>query len=188
MANINLLPWREEQRQEKQRQFLSILGLVAILAVMVSWLIYTYYDSRLDNQRIRNKFLQSEIQKLDSKIKEIETLEKERQQLVERMDLIQNLQKSRPQVVHVFDEIVEKIPEGVNLSSVVRKEDELIFNGIAESSPRISKFMRNISTSKWIQLGPLEEISGDKDSGANRKRFLLKTKIGSPKSENEAQQ
>ncbi len=104
MANINLLPWREELRQEKQRQFLSVLGLVAILAVVVSWSIYTYYENQLDNQRARNKYLESEIQKLDSKIKEIETLENERQQLVERMSLIQDLQKSRPQIVHVFDE------------------------------------------------------------------------------------
>ncbi|TQV74625.1 PilN domain-containing protein [Aliikangiella marina] len=188
MANINLLPWREELRQEKQRQFLSVLGLVAILGVVVSWTIYTYYDSELDNQRARNKFLQSEIQKLDSKIKEIETLENERQQLVERMNLIQDLQKSRPQIVHVFDEIVMNMPEGVNLASVERKGDDLIFNGVAESSPRISKFMRNISTSKWLRLGPLETISGDKDSGANRKNFLLRTKISSPTVEGEVQE
>ena len=187
MANINLLPWREELRQERQRQFLSILGLVAILGVVVSWSIYSVYDANLENQRARNGYLQSEIQKLDSKIKEIKTLENERQQLVERMNLIQELQKSRPQVVHVFDEIVSNIPEGVNLSSVERKTNALVFNGIAESSPRISKFMRNISTSKWLQPDALEKISGDKDSGANRKNFLLKTKVISPESENEVQ-
>ena len=180
MANINLLPWREELRQERQRQFLSVLGLVAILSVVVGWSIYTYYDTQVENQRNRNNFLQKEIQKLDSKIKEIETLEKERQELVERMNLIQDLQKSRPQIVHVFDEIVANMPEGVNLQSVERVGDELIFDGVAESSPRISKFMRNISTSKWLKLGPLDTISGDKDSGANRKNFLLKTKIDSP--------
>lgn len=188
MANINLLPWREELRQEKQRQFLSVLGLIAILGVMVAWSTYTYYSSQLDNQRARNKFLQTEIQKLDSKIKEIKTLENERQQLVERMGLIQDLQKSRPQVVHVFDEIVKNMPEGVNLQTVQRVGDDLIFDGVAESSPRISKFMRNISTSTWLQLGPLETISGDRDSGANRKRFLLRTKVGSPNSDSEAQQ
>lgn len=188
MANINLLPWREELRQEKQRQFLSVLGLVAILGVVVGWSIYSFYDNRLENQRTRNKFLQTEIQKLNSKIKEIQTLEKERLELVERMNLIQDLQKSRPQIVHVFDEIVSNIPEGVNLASVERKGDALVFNGIAESSPRVSKFMRNISTSTWLQLGPLETISGDRDSGANRKKFLLRTKISSPSTNDEVKQ
>ncbi len=188
MANINLLPWREELRQEKQRQYLSVLGLVAILGVAVGWSIYTYYDTQIDNQRGRNKLLQTEIQKLDSKIKEIETLEKERLELVERMNLIQDLQRSRPQIVHVFDEIVTNIPEGVNLASVERKGNDLIFNGVAESAPRVSKFMRNISTSKWLELGPLEKINDDKDSAAGRKNFLLKTKIDSPTKDTEEQE
>ena len=180
MANINLLPWREERRQEKQRQFLSVLGLIAILGVAVMALVYTYYDAQLSAQRERNKFLQVEIRKLDSKIKEIETLEKERLQLVERMNLIQDLQKSRPQVVHVFDEIVATMPEGINLLSLARKGEELIFDGIAESGPRISKFMRNLETSKWLKLEKLDAIDDDKESGANRKSFILRTKISSP--------
>jgi len=177
MANINLLPWREELRQERQRQFLSILGLVAVLAVVFMWAVYSFYSAKLDNQRERNQYLQTEIRKLDSKIKEIEALEKERQQLVERMNLIQNLQKSRPQVVHLFDEVVTNVPDGVNLISVERKGDELIFDGVAESTTRISKFMRNVATSKWLTVGPLEKIADDKNSGANRKRFTFKTKV-----------
>ncbi|WP_196138842.1 PilN domain-containing protein [Aliikangiella sp. G2MR2-5] len=182
MANINLLPWREEQRQERQRQFVSVLGLVALFGVVLMWGVYTFYNSLLDDQRERNRFLQTEIRKLDSKIKEIQQLEKERQQLVERMTLIQDLQKSRPQVVHVFDEIVTNIPQGVNLSLVSRKGDDLVFTGIAESAPRISKFMRNISQSTWLKPGPLDNIQGDKNSGANRKKFTLRTKISAPDS------
>ncbi len=185
MANINLLPWREEQRQEKQRQFLSVLGLVALLGVVVAWSVHLLYVSKLDAQRERNQFLQTEIRKLDSKIKEIDTLEKERLELVERMNIIQDLQKSRPQIVHVFDEIVATIPEGVNLESIKRNADNLVLNGIAESSPRISNFMRNISVSKWLKLGPLEAISGSNSSGASRKRFRLRTKISSPVSDEE---
>ena len=181
MANINLLPWREEQRQERQRQFLSVLGLVAVLGAVCMLGVYSVYDAKLENQRERNRYLQTEIRKLDSKIKEIETLEKERQQLIERMTLIQDLQKSRPQIVHVFDEIVNTVPEGVNLSRISRIGDSLIFNGIAESAPRISKLMRNISTSQWLKIGPLEKIADDKSSGASRKSFVLRTKIDSPK-------
>lgn len=185
MANINLLPWREELRQEKQRQFISVLGLIAILGVAFMWSMYTFYENKLENQRERNNFLQSEVRKLDSKIKEIETLEKERQELVERMDLIQNLQKSRPQVVHLFDEIVSTMPEGVNLSAIERKGDDITMHGIAESGPRISNFMRNISTSKWLKKELLDAISSDKESGANRKKFVLKAMVSSPSNDEE---
>ncbi len=183
MANINLLPWREELRQEKQRQFLSVLGLVAILGVVFMLGAYKIYSDKLDGQRERNDYLTKQIRELDSKIKEIETLEKERRELVDRMNLIQDLQKSRPQVVHLFDEMVTSVPEGVNLSLIKRTKDTLTFDGVAESGPRVSNFLRNIEISKWIKRGDLKEINDDKDSGANRKTFVLESKVSSPSEE-----
>lgn len=185
MANINLLPWREDLRHERQRQFLSILGLVALLGVAVVGSVYTVYENKLDNQRTRNQYLQGELRKLDSKIKAINALEKERIELIDRMQIIQNLQKSRPQVVHIFDEIAETIPEGVNLSSIKRVKDKLIFNGVAESGPRISNFMRRLNTSMWLKVDKLDKFSPDKSSGSNRKKFVLTAKISSPSNNDE---
>ncbi len=187
MANINLLPWREEQRSERQRQFISILGLIAVLGVVVMWSIYIYYSGKIENQRIRNNYLQTQIRQLDTKIKEITTLEAERKELVDRMELIQDLQKSRPQIVHLFDEIVQKMPEGMNMIAIERKGDDVLFTGMAESAPRISNFMRNLAGSQWITKPNIENIDDDKDSGAARKVFKLKSKITSPSAKKEAE-
>ncbi len=181
MANINLLPWREEERAEKQRQFVSILALVAVLGAAVMWSVYIYYGNKIDNQRNRNDYLQVQIRQLDTKIKEITSLEKERKELVDRMELIQDLQKSRPQIVHLFDEIIQKMPEGMNMTFIERVDDKVMFTGMAESAPRISNFMRNLSASKWITSPDIEGLNDDKNSGAGRKIFKLKTKITSPK-------
>jgi len=184
MANINLLPWREEERAERQRQFVSILGLVAVLGVVVMLSVYMYFDDQIENQRNRNSYLESQTRKLDTKIKEITTLEAERKELVDRMELIQDLQKSRPQIVHLFDEIVQKMPEGMNMLEIERKNDEVFFTGIAESSPRISNFMRNLAASQWITKPDIDDIEDDRDSGAGRKMFKLKTKITTPNAVN----
>lgn len=185
MANINLLPWREELRQEKQRQFMSILLLTAIFGIVFMYAVYSFFDSKTGSQRNRNSYLQEEIRKLDSDIKEIEALEKERQELVDRMDLIQNLQKSRPQVVHLFDSIVKAVPEGVNLSSITRVENKLSFEGIAESSPRVSNFLRNVETSEWIKGIDVKTLEGDTDSGANRKKFVAEAQVDAPSKKGE---
>lgn len=180
MANINLLPWREEERAEKQRQFVSVLGLVVLLAVVVMWSIYSYYGSQIENQATRNNYLQGQIRNLDTKIKEITTLESERKELVDRMELIQDLQKSRPQIVHLFDEIVVKMPEGLNMTAIERKNEVVSFTGTAESGPRISNFMRNLATSQWIAKPNIDFMQDDKDSGAGRKLFKLESKLISP--------
>jgi len=180
MANINLLPWREEERSERQRQFVSVLGLVAVLGLVVMWSVYTFYSNKIDSQNTRNNFLQGQIRKLDTKIKEITTLEKERKELVDRMELIQDLQKSRPQIVHLFDEIVQKMPEGMSMVQIERKGDDVFFDGVAESAPRISNFMRNLAASQWITKPDIDDIQDDKESGAGRKLFKLKSKITTP--------
>lgn len=179
MANINLLPWREELRRENQRQFISILGLTAIFGVVFMFAVYTIYDSRVDSQRNRNDYLAEEIRKLDSKIKEIEALEKERQQLIDRMNLIQDLQKSRPHVVRLFDAIAQSVPEGVNLSSIQRSGKKLIFNGVAESGPRVSNFLRKIASSKWIKEGDIKTLDQDKNSASSRKIFSVEAQSDS---------
>ncbi|MDH5432671.1 MAG: PilN domain-containing protein [Gammaproteobacteria bacterium] len=185
MVRINLLPWREELRQEKQRQFVSVLGLIAVLGALTMFLVYNIYGAKLDHQKARNERLNSYIFKLNAKIKEIEALEKERNELKKRIDTIQDLQKSRPQIVHVFDEIVTTIPEGVNLSSISRKADDLTLVGVAESGPRVSKFIRNLDTAEWIQMHVIDGINHDKNSGANRKTFVLQTKVTSPEEKKE---
>ncbi|MGB0494761.1 MAG: PilN domain-containing protein [Kangiellaceae bacterium] len=185
MANINLLPWREEERAERQRQFVSVLGLIAVLGILIMYSVFSYFGNEIDNQRSRNNFLQTQIRQLDTKIKEITTLEKERKELVDRMELIQDLQKSRPQVVHLFDEIVTKMPEGMNLEQIDRKGNSVFFTGVAESSPRISNFMRALATSQWIRKPDIDDIAEDKDSGAGRKHFKLSAIVTSPNANSE---
>ncbi len=180
MANINLLPWREEERAERQRQFVTVLILTIAFGVVLMYFVFSLFGNEIDNQASRNSFLQTQIRMLDTKIKEITTLEKERKELVDRMELIQDLQKSRPQIVHLFDEIVTKLPEGMNLKQIERRGNVLIFTGIAESSPRISNFMRALATSQWITKPDIDDIKEDKDSGAGRKHFTLSAKITSP--------
>lgn len=180
MAKINLLPWREELRKERQRQFLSVLGLVFALGVVVVFSYKYTISLEIDAQQGRNDFLNREIKGLESKIKEIEALEKERQQLIDRMNMITDLQKSRPKVVRIFDELTRSVPEGLNLRSVGRRNSALTIRGSAESSQRVTAFMRNIEGSQWFANPNLKGIDADEQFGAGRKAFTLVTQESSP--------
>jgi type IV pilus assembly protein PilN len=120
MAHINLLPWRETLRKQRQREFgFMVVGGIVIAAMLMGYW-YWFNVERIDFQRKRNAYIQSEIKRVDKQIREIEKLERTRSQLVGRMNVIQNLQASRPQVVHLFDELVITMPDGVYLNEMTQ--------------------------------------------------------------------
>ena len=138
MANINLLPWREELRAERQRTFYSSLGLSAALAVLLLVVSDRALDMQIDSQNARNRFLAENIESVDAKVAEIRDLRSQRQLLLARMRVIQELQGNRPIIVRVLDELVRTLPDGVFYSSLSASGSTVLIEGTAESNNRVS--------------------------------------------------
>jgi type IV pilus assembly protein PilN len=165
MPRINLLPWREGQRKDRKLAFLVALGVAALAAGVASFAAYLMYASMIESQQHRNDVLRTEIRTLDKQIEEINSLESAKQKFIARMDIIEKLQRSRPEIVHVFDEIVRALPEGVYLTAVKQTDKRLKFDGVAQSSTRVSSFMRNIDGSQWLRNPELQVVQTTKTSG-----------------------
>ncbi len=165
MPRINLLPWREAQRKERKLAFLVALGVAALAAGVAAFAAYLLYGSMIEAQERRNNNLRAAIKTLDKEIEEINSLESAKQKFISRMEIIEKLQRSRPEIVHVFDEIVRTLPEGVYLTSVKQNGMRLKFEGIAQSSTRVSSFMRNLDGSQWLRNPELEVVQTSKGSG-----------------------
>ena len=144
MPRINLLPWREQQRKDRKLGFVVGLGAGTVAALVAAFAGYLWFSSLIDGQRQRNELLKSEIVKLDRQIEEINNLEAQKQQFIARMQIIEKLQRSRPEIVHVFDTVVKTIPDGTYLTEVTQTGRRIKFHGVAQSSTRVSSFMRNI--------------------------------------------
>jgi len=201
MPRINLLPWREGQRKERKLAFMVALGVAALAACVASFAAYLLYGSMIDSQQHRNDKLRAEIRTLDKQIEEINDLETAKQRFIARMDIIEKLQRSRPEIVHVFDDIVRTLPEGVYLTAVKQNGNSLKFEGVAQSSTRVSSFMRNIDGSQWLRNPSLEVVqvnksgsgssftltadeasapSTDNGAGSNKAKQLRKASVGGP--------
>jgi type IV pilus assembly protein PilN len=165
MPRINLLPWREGQRKERKLAFLVALGVAALAAGVTAFAAYLLYGSMIEGQQHRNELLRTQIKLLDKQIEEINDLESQKQKFIARMEIIEKLQRSRPEIVHVFDEIVRTLPEGVYLTAVKQNGMKLKFDGVAQSSTRVSSFMRNIDGSQWLRNPELEVVQTAKGSG-----------------------
>ncbi len=173
MAHINLLPWREERREERQKQFYLAMGATFLFAALIFYLVMSYADSLISDQNQRNTLLQTEIAKLDIKIKEIQDLENQKKRLLARMQVIQDLQESRPKVVKVFDSIAKVVPEGIHLEKVVRTGNTITFSGTAESNARVSVFMRQLDENPEYGESRLQVIKRTSSSNNAIRQFTV---------------
>lgn len=169
MAKINLLPWREERRKELQQQFIMTVVLFAVFGAFCAYGVYGYFSSEVSSQIQKNKFIEGEIAGLETKITEIRALQERRDQIVDSMKVIQELQGNRPVIVHELSEIATTIPDGVYYTKIEKKGNHFTFYGVAESSSKISKLMRNLEDSEWFKDVKLPKIEAIKDKNGEEK-------------------
>jgi type IV pilus assembly protein PilN len=167
------LPWRAEQRQERKKQFFMALGGAAIVAVGIVYLSKLTVEGWITNQSGRNTILTHEIAELDKQIEEIKGLENQRERLIARMKVIGELQRSRPEVVHLFDEIVNAVPEGIHLTEVKQTGNHIELQGMAQSSTRVSTLMRNIDSSDWLSDPGLDVVQTVANGPEHQSQFKL---------------
>ncbi len=159
MARINLLPWREQLREERKREFLVLLLGVVIIAGGILFLVDRSFRGDIRYQQSRNDFLRQQILVLDARIEEINQLKQQKEQINARMEVIQDLQGSRPVIVRVFDELVKALPTGVYFNTLIRTDNTLEIQGIAESNNKVSELMRRLDDSEWFVNPSLQQIS-----------------------------
>lgn len=169
MAKINLLPWRQELRKQRQQEFVAIVVAVAGLAVGIILFAHMALTKQVGDQLERNSYIRAEISTLDTKIKEIDELQKRREELLSRMKVIQDLQGHRPIIVRVFDEFVRAMPDGVYFRTVERKENVFSIVGVAESANQVSSLMRNLEASQWFKNPLLSKVAADAQPATSTK-------------------
>jgi type IV pilus assembly protein PilN len=186
MPHINLLPWREEQRRQRNKDFGAMCFLFAVLILVTVGSVHFWFTDQIGKQSKRNNFVEEKITELDMKIKEIKELDAEKDALEARMTIIQELQSSRPEIVHLFDEVVSTLPEGIFYTKITQKGRSLTLTGVAQSNARVSSLMRNIEGSEWMKNPKLKEIKRDQKKATEQEtlrlsNFILTTSQQGPK-------
>ncbi|TGG93279.1 pilus assembly protein PilN [Natronospirillum operosum] len=173
MITINLLPWREAERQRRKAQFVRVLIGSAVLAGLMVYAGHYFLGLELENQQARNQFIQERLQVMDENIREIETLRSERAELIERMQVIQQLQGDRPIIVHVFDEIARVMPDEVYFTSLQSQGNTLRIVGMSRTTTQISQLMRNFESSDWFTNPVLGSVTSQGSGATAANRFQL---------------
>jgi type IV pilus assembly protein PilN len=177
MAYINLLPWREAARKESQKQYLTLLGSVAILACSVVFGISVFYGERVTGQLKRNAYLNDQIAILDQRIAEITRLKDTKTGLQQRMALIEQLQSSRNLGTQVFTDIAQVVPAGIYLAELEKKSNALLIIGKTESNNRLAHMIRQVEASKLLSFVNLQSIVASTDQNLILSDFTMQLKV-----------
>ncbi|MGI2059434.1 PilN domain-containing protein [Shewanella baltica] len=177
MANINLLPWREEAREKQKRDYIGILAAVFLASAILVYVAVSLLDVMVDEQKARNSYLQSEIGQLETQIAEIKKITERKKDIERRTEIILNLQQSRNLPTHVLDELVRIVPPGIYLSSLEKKGSLLLIEGRSESNNNVANMMRKVKTSEWLTDPNMQSIVTQNEELRQLQRFSLRVTI-----------
>ena len=184
MARINLLPWREERRRERQKHFLSTLLVTTILGVVLVFLGGAVYDQKTKHQNFRNELVKKEISQLEIRIKRIDELERTRARLISRKQVIERLQASRSITVELLDHLAKSIPVGVTLATIRQQGPTLALVGTSQSNARVSAYLRELELSDLFINPQLNFVRSVTSPGTATEpySFSIKVNLRPPKS------
>ena len=187
MARINLLPWREEKRKERQRQFMSSLALTSILGVVIVFFTGFIFDQKISHQQTRNQKVQQEISALEIRIKRIDELERTRARLISRKQVIERLQASRSTTVELLDKLAKSIPVGVTLTTIRQQGNDLALVGSSQSNARVSAYLRELESNDLFLNPQLDFVRSSTRpvTATEPYEFSIKVNLRPPKSSDE---
>ena len=180
MAQINLLPWRDQRRQERKREFLLLLVAAIVLGGLAVLLIGLLFDLLLQNQKNRNAWLVQNIASLNRQVETIHSMQRKKTRLLERMQVIQQLQGNRPVIVRILDQLVRTVPDGVFYTELRTAGQTLYLSGIAQSNQRVSSLMRRLEASDWFAEPQLEDLRAEPSLGAQTTAFNMAVQLRLP--------
>ncbi|MBA6262647.1 MAG: PilN domain-containing protein [Colwellia sp.] len=177
MAFINLLPWREEADKAQQREYFTLLTVVAVVAFALVFAVSQFYQMRVDGQNSRNQFLKTEIKLLDARIIKIKNLKEKKKELQKRTEVVEQLQRSRNVGTQVLDEIAKIVPTGVYLTRLEKQGNSIKIIGKSESNNHLANMIREIESSLLFTDAILESITTNEATNKLLSDFKMRVRI-----------
>nr|WP_289055264.1 PilN domain-containing protein [uncultured Psychrobacter sp.] len=158
MARINLLPWRAEERERRNKEFITLVVAVTLLTLLAAFATWSYFNNELEEQLDANALIEQENARLDTVLSDIDSLEQRREDIISRMQVIQDLQGRRPVPVRLWDDLAKAMPSALYLNNLKREGDVITLAGLADNPNVVSNLIRNLDSSKWMGNSAVSNI------------------------------
>jgi type IV pilus assembly protein PilN len=171
---VNLLSWREEQREKHKQRFLLYTVLGIALAIGAQWLAGYYIDYQQARQQQRLDQLNAHVAVLDRKVRRLSELEAEHSSILTKLAKVEELQNSRNKTTQFMNQMPQLVPPGVYVDKIKMNGTELEMSGISDSTARLATMLDNFENSTFIADVEMHSIvHGDKRFGRKFQNFSM---------------
>lgn len=174
MTQINLLPWREQERQLKRLRFLSILLSFIGFTLVLIFLLHVYYAVLISQSNKQVNLMQASLQQESKALMQLNAQNKEKIKIDTDVKFLIELHKQSYAAIRLLDELPRIIPEAVSLTRLERNNRDITLIGKAGSNLQVTLFMENIGKSKYFKQPILTEITGKENASGDERFFKLK--------------
>jgi type IV pilus assembly protein PilN len=185
MIRINLLPYRKARRKENIRRQISIYFLSLVLLALALFAVDYFKRQKIDDLNSKIKNLQSELDTLNKKAKEVDVLKKELDALNSKMKIIDTLKEGRSFGINILKELTEVVvAERMWLNSSDIQRSSIYFEGYALDDKTVADFMRNLDSSVYFSDVELRTLTSASIKNIELRKFIINAKINdnNPKS------
>jgi len=188
LYRINLLPWRENQREEHRRRFISLVALGMLVAIGIQWGIGKFFEYQQDQQQERLDYLTHYIAELDQRIEAMKIAEQEHSKILERLKVVEGLQNGRNKTTEFMNLMPAVIPEGVYVDKIKMNDLEIEISGISDSTPKLATMLDNMERSAKLNDVEMHSIvHGKARFGKEFQTFKVSFMFKVPEKKAEAQ-
>ncbi|RCL28168.1 fimbrial protein [Pseudomonas sp. AFG_SD02_1510_Pfu_092] len=173
MMRLNLLPWRELQRQAALRRFRRQLVGGALLALCAVMLVDQFARQRSQQQTLANTQRQAALEVSGEQVSSLAELRAQHEALLERTAALEGLRAHQDVLNGLFTDLENALPVGVQLLDLSLEDGRLQMTGQATSGAAIAQFMRDLGRSSALLDLQLRHIS----SQAGADEFLLSARV-----------
>ncbi|MFG1495073.1 PilN domain-containing protein [Saccharospirillum sp. HFRX-1] len=161
MATVNLLPWRERQRYQQQRQFMRSLLLVALLTLAVLWLWHWQISQQIDHQQQRNAFLQQHLAELEQRYQKQQQQLQQLAVLTQQKRQLEAAQRNPEVFVQLLETLARAVPQDVYLTALNQSGERIEIAGRVDQPASLTPLLRNLSASSLISDATLVTLETD---------------------------
>ncbi|MEL7981695.1 PilN domain-containing protein [Vreelandella titanicae] len=168
---INLLPWREAQRERRTRKFYVVVAGMLVVGVVLGLLVAHFYQLKLAAQQQRNAYISNHIERLNADIESVSRYSSDAERLGEQIAVFQALQTERMDAVQLFNDVAESVANGVIYQRLSKSGNNVSVTAVADSERQVSEQLRRIAALPGLAVPSLLAVESEQNGSGRVFRF-----------------